>query len=206
MFDNIKNILFLDAETYYAQTYTLRKLTIPEYLLDPRFEFILCACAVNGQPSITVDGPDFGSWLSQYDPETTATVTFNSLFDNSIFAWHYGWVPKLMLDSMNMARALRGHILPKLNLDTVAKVLKTPHQKGNTIAKVVNMRRQDIIDRGLWPEYCTYANDDNETSRDIFNLLIREFPQSEMKIMDLVIRCAVRPMFRVDRQHLENYL
>lgn len=206
MFPGIKNILFLDFETYYAHTYTLRSLTIPQYLLDARYETIMCAAALNGEPSHAVDGPDFGSYISQFDPDTTATVTFNSLFDNSILAWHYGWVPRLMLDSMNMARALRGHILPKLNLDTVTKVLGTPHQKGKTIEKVIDMRRSDIIAKGLWPEFCQYANDDNECSRDIFKMLIGEFPVSERKIMDLVIRCAVQPRFMLDRQHLATHL
>src|ERR1700681_4171259 len=121
MLNGIKDFLFLDFETYYSQIFSLHKLTIPEYILDPRFEVNICACAVNGAPSVIVDGPDFGDWISKFDPQTTATVTFNALFDNSILAWCYGWVPALMLDSMNMARALRGHILPKLNLSAVCE-------------------------------------------------------------------------------------
>ena len=206
MLDGIKNILFLDFETYYAHTYTLSKMTIPEYLLDPRYETILCAVALNGESSHIVDGPDFGEYISKIDPETTATVTFNALFDNAILAWHYGWVPKLMLDSMNMARALRGHILPKLNLETVCKVLGFPHDKS-TILKVIDMRREHIrATATLWTEFCSYANRDNERSRDIFKLLIPEFPQSEMKIMDLVIRCAVQPRFMLDAAHLKAHL
>jgi DNA polymerase len=218
----IKRILFLDFETYYAQTYTLRTLTIPEYLLDPRYETIMCACAVNDEPSHIVDGPDFGAWISQFDPETTATVTFNALFDNAILAWHYGWVPKLMLDSMNLARALRGHILPRLNLETCCKVLGFTHDKS-TILKVQNMRRADIIARSnmqlvqqaagdpfgtptVWQEFCDYANRDNEGSRFIFKQLIGELPSAERKLMDLVIRCAVQPRFLLDRPVLTTHL
>jgi DNA polymerase len=213
-FEGIKDFLFLDFETYYAHTYTLRKLTIPEYLLDPRYETIICACARNGEPSHIVDGPDFGEYIRGFDPATTATVTFNALFDNAILAWHYGWVPKLMLDSMNMARALRGHILPKLNLETVCKILQPAHMKiDDVINRVVNMRRLDIINSNMqhrsmsiWDAYKHYANMDNEASRDIFKLLLPEFPQSEMKIMDLVIRCAVEPKFMLDAAHLKTHL
>jgi DNA polymerase family A len=202
----IKDFLFLDFETYYAHTYTLRKMTTPEYLLDPKYETILCAVARNGEPSHIVEGPDFGSYIANFDPETTATVTFNALFDNAILAWHYGWVPKLMLDSMNMARALRGHILPKLNLETVCKVLGFPHDKS-TILKVIDMRREGLRNNpALWAEFCDYANRDNERSRDIFKLLLPEFPQSEMKIMDLVIRCAVQPRLMLDSAHLKTHL
>src|ERR1700721_4207142 len=127
MFPGIKRIIFLDLETYYARDYTLRKMTIPEYVLDPRFEVICCSVAVDNEPAYIIDGPELGRWLSQFDHATTATVTFNALFDNFIFAVHYGWVPGLMMDSMNMARALRGHILPKLNLEAVGNALGTPH-------------------------------------------------------------------------------
>ena len=181
-------------------------MTIPEYLLDARYETICCAAAVNGEPSHVVDGPEFGEFIAKFDPETTATVTFNALFDNSILAWHYGWVPRLMLDTMNMARALRGHMLPKLNLGDVCKGLLPTRRKLDTIQKVINLRRQDIINRGLWPEFCHYANEDNEASRDIFKLLIKELPPSERKLMDLVIRCAVQPRFMVDTAHLTKHL
>jgi DNA polymerase len=206
-FSSIKNFLFLDFETYYGDNYTLRKMTIPEYLLDPRYETICCATAVNfDQPSVVVDGPDFSDWLSQWDPETTATVTFNALFDNAILAWHYGWAPKLMFDSMNMARALRGHILPRLNLETVCKVFHIQHDKS-TILRVKNMRREDIILHGtLWEDFCRYANGDNEASRTIFKTLLPEFPQSEWRVMDLVIRACIRPRFMLDRTHLQNHL
>jgi hypothetical protein len=217
MMENIKNIICLDFETFYSQTFSLRRLIIPEYILNPQFEVNICACAVNGAPSVIVDGPDFGDWISQFNPQTTATVTFNALFDNSILAWCYGWVPALMLDSMNMARALRGHILPRLDLASVCSgVLGVVHDKS-VISRVINMRRADIIrvsqatlatggTISLWDQYCTYANADNERSRDIFKVLLPEFPHSEMKLMDLVIRAAVQPRFMLDRILLLDHL
>lgn len=181
-------------------------MTIPEYLLDDRYETIMCAAALNGAPSNIVDGPDFGEFIAKIDPDTTATVTFNALFDNSILAWHYGWVPKLMLDTMNMARALRGHLLPKLNLMACCEAFGLPHDKS-AIAKVINMRRADIMLRpALWTDFSAYCNRDNERSRDIFKLLIKDLPHSERKLMDLVIRCAVQPRFHVDRAHLRTHL
>lgn len=205
MLPKIERFLFLDFETFYAPDYTLRSLTIPEYLLDERYETILGAAAFNDGPSIIIDGPDFGEWIARIDPVTTATVTFNALFDNSILAWHYGWVPALMLDSMNIARALRGHILKRLNLETICNVFGLPHDKS-TILKVSGKSRELIQAQGLWSEFCDYAKRDNDRSRDIFKMLVREFPRSEMQIMDLVIRCAVQPKFILDKSHLEKHL
>ncbi len=206
MLPNVERILFLDFETYYSQTYSLRRITIPEYILSPEYETNLCACAIDSAPSQIVEGPDFPEWLAQFDPATTATVTFNALFDNAILAWNYGWVPVLMIDSMNLARALRGHILPKLNLGDVCAGLGIAHDKS-TILKVIGMRRAQIKNNpALWTEYCDYANRDNERSRDIYRLLINELPKSELRVMDLVIRAAVRPRFMLDRTHLNSHL
>lgn len=203
------NILFLDFETFYdSDTYTLKKLTPPQYILDPRYETIGCAAALNDEPSHWVDGPDFAEYLSKFDPADTMTVTFNALFDNCILAWVYGFVPARMVCSMRMAAALRGHILPGVSLSVVARELGLG-EKGHEIRNVDGMRRSEIMnDPVLWHAFQGYGNNDNELNRKIFLALGPEFPASERKVMDRVIRCAVEPRFQIDtamlRQHLAD--
>src|ERR1035437_9289396 len=96
-------------ECYYDNDYSLRKMPTPNYILDPRYETIMCAVKANDGPHTVIDGPDFPDWLAQFDPAITTTVTFNALFDNSILAWRYGYVPHTLIDAMGMARALPGH-------------------------------------------------------------------------------------------------
>src|ERR1017187_5334316 len=105
-------ILFLDAETLFDDDYSLRKMTPAEYILSPKFELIMVAAAVDHEPSQIIDGPDFPAFLAGFDPAHTTTVCFNALFDSSIFAWRYGYAPSMVLCTMAMARALRGHLLP----------------------------------------------------------------------------------------------
>lgn len=201
----ISNILFLDAETYYDNTYSLRRMTTPEYILDARFEEIIWAVAANDGPSRILPPEEFERWLACFDPDVTATVTFNSLFDNSILAWRHKFVPRLMMDSMNIARCVRGHILPRLNLETCCRVFNLPHDKS-VIHKVKGMRRAEIVaDYRLYNEFCDYSNRDNERSRDIFRMLICELPDSERRIMDMVIRATVQPQFQVDRNILVGH-
>lgn len=202
------SILFLDFETFYDTKagYTLRKQTPPEYVFDPRYETIGCSAAVDGEPAHWVDGPDFAEYLSQFDPAKTTTVTFNALFDNCILAWIYGFVPARMYCSMRMAAALRGHILPGVSLSVVAQVLGLG-EKGNAIHHVDGMRRSEIMnDPVLWHSYQDYSNNDNVLSRKIFATLLPEFPHSERKIMDHVIRCAVEPRFMIDIKMLTEHL
>lgn len=208
-----RHLLFLDFETYYDQgSYTLRKMTPAEYILDPRFEMIICAVKANNGPHEIIDGPDFPAWLAQFDPRITTTVTFNSLFDNAILAWQYGFVPETMIDAMAMARALDGHVLSRFNLATLAehlRMLGNPHikPKGTTIANVSGMRRAAIMsDPILWAEYKNYALTDNEDCEQIFLHYYPRLPWAERRLMDLVLRCCIEPRFIVDTPMLDQHI
>src|SRR5579872_1480059 len=132
-----RHLLILDNEAYYDQsTFTLKKMTPAEYILDPRFEEIMWAVrAVSDTHPCDhniIDGPDFPKWLAQYDPRDTTTVTFNALYDNSILAWRHGFVPETMIDAMAMVRALDGHLLSRFSL---AHVVEHLQRLGNTIVR-----------------------------------------------------------------------
>ena len=200
-----ERLLFLDFETYYDDEYSLRKIPTPSYILDPRWETICCAVKEDMQPSYVVDGPDFPAFIAQFDPAHTTTVAFNALFDNSILAWRYGFVPHRMLDPMGMARALRGHLLPSASLDSVAKHLGLG-TKGHALAKVKGMHRAGIIAAGLWDEFQAYALQDVELCAAIFYKLYPEFPLAERKLMDMVLRCTIEPRFTVNRSLLCDHL
>jgi hypothetical protein len=198
-------LLYLDFETHYSDEYSLRKLPIPNYILDPRFEAQMVAVKEgNGNPHV-IDGPHIAAFLAGFDPLHTTTVTFNALFDNSILAWRYGFVPARMLDAMGMARALRGHILPSASLERVAETLGIGKKLG-TLVKVKGMTRQQIIAAGLWEEFKQYAVQDVELCAGIFLKLYPEFPASERRLMDLVLRCAVEPRFCGDTRLLASHL
>lgn len=198
--------LFLDFETYYSDTYSLRCMTTPAYILSPMFETILCAVKEDMQPAKIIDGPDFGAYLSTIDPATTTTVTFNALFDNSILAWVYGFVPARMLDAMGMARALRGHVLTSASLASVAKNLGIG-AKGDTLIKAKGRNRASLMsDPQLWSEYQGYALSDVNLCAGIFDKLSPEFPPSERRVMDLVLRCCVQPQFLLDTPLLDQHL
>jgi DNA polymerase len=198
-----KHLLLIDLETYWDKDYTLQKMSTPEYILDPRWELQMAAVKADYEPHQIIDGPDFGKWLGQYDPTITTTVTFNSLFDNSAIAWHYGYVPHTMLDAMGMARALLGHELTSFSLAALSEFFGLP-PKGHLMTK--GMRRTDIMSAGLWPKFCDYALRDNMNAEQIFLKLYPQFPWSERRIMDMVLRCCVVPRFHVNVPMLRDHL
>ena len=207
------NFLFLDFETFYDNEYSLRKMTPAEYILDPRYETICVACKVNDGPTELVDGPDFREWLSQYPPDDTVTVTYNALFDNCILAWHYGYVPKQMIDALGMARSVLGVKLSSLSLEKVAAFLEVG-TKGHEIAFVKGMNRAAIMRQPqLWEQFKHYAVNDTDLLYGIWKKLHPTFSNgankintAEYRVLDMVLRAAVCPRFRLDEVLVQKHL
>lgn len=197
-------LLGLDFETYYSSEYTLRKMTPAEYILDPRFELIGCAVKHGEKKSFWVDGKDFGDFIWSIPPEETKALSHNQLFDACILSYRYGWVPRLMIDTLGMSRALLGSKLRSLSLASVAKYLGL-QDKGGTIAKVIGMRAADIKASRLWGEYKSYALDDVDICYGIYKLLASSFPPEEFVILNDVLRAAVVPQFQLDMGELAFY-
>lgn len=198
-------LLFLDFESYYDQAYSLRKMTPAEYILDARWETHMMAARFDDGPIEIIDGPDVQAFFDSVDSATTITLTYNALFDNCIAAWRYGFVPNRMIDVMGMVRALRGHVLKSVSLESVADHFHLP-AKEHTIIKVKGMHRGDIMGQPvLWAQYQDYCRRDVYLMSAIFYKLLPEMPVSEFKVMDLVLRAAVEPQFVVDYDMLKAH-
>jgi DNA polymerase len=200
--------LILDFETYYDKIFNLRKLIPPNYILDPRYETNMVAVqeGLNGTPT-WVDGPDLAGYLSQFDPADTIVITFNALFDMCILAWRYGFVPALMIDVMGMARALRGHQLRSVSLESCAEHEGIGHKIPSILGRVIGMRRTEIMAQpDLWKEYCDYAMQDVYLTAELFKIYAKEFPKEEYEVMDLVLRCAVQPRLCIDHDMLAAHM
>jgi len=199
-------IVTFDFETFYSQDFTLRKMTPVEYILNPQFEVIGCAVKVGRDEPVFMDEREFRRYLAGIDANEVTAISHNALFDMCILAWKFGFVPKLMIDTLGMSRALLAPYLRSLSLDSVSKYLKLPH-KGDTVHKVIGMTARMIREAGIWDEYAKYSCDDANIAYAIFEKLMkRGFPQNELLIMDMVLRCAVMPSFRLDTETLYQHL
>lgn len=200
-----QHLIIFDVETYYDQEYSLKKMPTPNYILDPQFEMQMVAVKVDDGPHEIIDGPDFGKWLRQYPEQKTTTVSFNSLFDNSILAWRYGYVPHTMIDAMGMARALIGHKLTHFTLRNIADHLGLG-AKGTALENMKGKRLAQIKAEGLYGGFAQYALQDNYLCEQIFLRLYPQFPWSERRLMDMVLRCCVEPRFLCDEGMLVGHL
>lgn len=220
------HVIVFDMETYFDSEYSLRKIPTPNYILDERFELQMVAVKVmephdpqrTARDAIAsrfdpdydaghqiIRGPEFGTWLSKFNPAKTTTISFNSLFDNSILAWRYGFVPHTMIDVMGMARALLGHDLTSFSLQSVAQALGLG-AKGTALYNMKGKRLSQIEAEGLYPAFAQYALQDNHLCEQAFFKLYPDFPWSERRLMDLVLRACVEPRFLVDHNMLQQHI
>lgn len=197
--------IVLDFETMYDNEYSLRKMTPVEYLLDPRFECIGCAVKEGHDEPFWCSADELKIYLRKLPPQV-AIVSHNALFDMPLLAWHFNYVPTLMIDTLGMARAWLGGKLKSLSLDNVAQHLGLG-VKGKTIHKVVGMGSVAIQQAGFYEEYVEYARNDAELCWQIYQKIMSDgFPPAELAVMDTVLRCAVLPKFKLDSDMLAEHL
>lgn len=201
----LKKFIFIDFETFYSKDYSLRHLSVPEYILDPRYQTLMLAAFDTSWPAPKIILPhEIPAFLTQYPAEATICCSHNALFDMAILAWKYGWVAGLMQDTLGMVRALRNY--QRNSLGAVIKELFGRDSKGDTIHKVQGLDAAGIKQAGLWPSFCEYALNDVRECFHIYTKLYPEFPAEERQIMDLVLRAAVVPRLRANVPMLERHL
>jgi hypothetical protein len=196
----------IDFETYYDKDYSLKKMSPVEYILDPRFEVIMLSVKRPGKPVFNLEGDKIAQFFRILNPDDTVVVTYNSLFDMCICAWHYNFIPALMVDAMGMARAHHGHELRSVALAVVAPFLGVGH-KGAEVAKMVGLHAADIKAMGLWPQYEAYCGNDSILTEKIFDKIMSEgFPPQELLVMHHVLMMAVHPQFELNAGELAAHL
>jgi hypothetical protein len=202
------NIVFIDFETFYSKDYSLRKMTPVQYVLDPRFESIGCSFKEGRDgKSYWVDGPDLPAAFAKFDPAVTCMGSHNWLFDGCIVAWRYGFNPALMFDTLGMARSCLRYKLRSVSLKSVMKYLDIG-VKGDTVQRVEGMSLEAIKQAGLFEAYKSYSMNDCDGCAGIFEKLVVNgaFPMSELRIMDMILRCTIEPRFVLDPNVLAEHL
>jgi DNA polymerase len=211
--------LTLDFETYYDDECSLRKLTPAQYLTHPRFHVHGASFRIDSlsPPPGTDPLAPKARWLwadklpaffAAIDWSKTILISHNAGFDGAVLAWHYGCTPHLYVDTMGMARATVYAYTGSASLATVAAHLGlTP--KGTTLARTKGLTTEAIrADADLAKEFESYGVDDSDICYGIYHLLKNQMTPTEFKIMDMVVRMAVKPQLTLNldvlRAHYHN--
>lgn len=202
------NILTIDFETFYDREYSLSKISTEDYITDPRFEVILVAAKVNGDPPQWFSGTkkQTAQWLSTLDVPNSAVVHHNAMFDATILQEVFGLRPKFIFDTISMAQA---HLRPFLTGVSLAKCLEYCDfdglRKGTEVHNMLGRTRQSLSASEL-KSYADYCCTDVEGTWLLFNHLKPLFPRSEFAVMDLTHRMYLDPVLELDANLLAEEL
>lgn len=195
----------IDFETFYSQEYGLNKFTTEEYIRDSRFEVIGVAVKKNDEETQWFTGTmeQTKEWLYQFPWERNAAVAHNGMFDFAIMAWHFDIKPKKLVDTLCMARA-KHTIEVGGSLSALAKYYDLGI-KGTEVVNAKGLRRIDFPKEQL-AQYGEYCVNDVDLTFDLFNVLVKDFPVSELNLIDLTLRMFTEPVIVLNKYVLSDHL
>lgn len=199
------DLITLDFETYYSKDYSLKKLTIEEYVRDPRFEVIGIGVKVNNGETEWASGThdQIKNYLKRFDFGTSMVLAHNTMFDGAILNWKFGIVPKVFTDTLCLARALFG-VETSQSLSALAEKYRIG-KKGTEIFNTLDKRREEFSEEEL-SRFGDYCVNDVDLTYELFKLMGRGFPRKEFKLIDLTLRMFITPVLDLDTGLLEQHI
>lgn len=191
------NLITLDFETYYAQDYSLTKLTTEEYIRDKRFEVIGVGVKVGEDKTEWFSGShiEIQKYLSTLPWNDSALLCHNTMFDGAILAWRFGIKPSLYLDTLCMGRAVHGVDVGGSLASLVERYKLGEKGKEVTEAKGKQITGFTSLELERYGEYC---KNDVELTFKLFQVLSSAFPKEELQLIDLTLRMFIHPVLEVD--------
>lgn len=198
-------IITVDFETFYDKEFSLSKLTTEEYIRDDRFEVIGVGVKVDDGKTTWFSGTkeQTQEFLNQYDWANSLVLAHNTAFDGAILSWLFGITPKGWLDTICMARAING-VDVSASLANLAERYELG-KKGTEVLDALGKRRADFNADNLI-SYGRYCCNDVDLTYNLFNLLAKDFPSRELKVIDITLRMFTHPQLILDLPLLEQHL
>lgn len=193
------NILTLDFEIFFSDDYTLKKMTTEAYVRDARFEALGCGFRwmfSTGEPAYQwIDGPTLPEYFATVDWAETTVLMHHAHFDGLILSHHYGIKPKLILDTLSMARLQLGNHI-SVGLESLARHYglapkSVPYDR-------MRGRHWADMDSGLRAELATGCLHDIALTWEIFQRLAQGFPAEEYQVIDMTVRMFTEPQLEGD--------
>lgn len=195
-------IYVIDFETRWSsKDYTLSKMTTEEYIRDPRFmAFGMCIKEYgDGLPATWVRGKDLQEWVDSIDWSRAAVLAHNAQFDVAILSWVYGGKPAFIFDSLSMARALRGVEVGN-SLAKLAEEFGLP-PKGKAVHSTDGLSELSFEVEQELADYCRH---DTWLCEEVFKRLVVDYPQKELRLIDLTLKMFTNPVLELDQTMLEE--
>ena len=192
----------LDFECYWAQDYSVTDLGTEAYVRDSRYETILVGIE-DGPARYWLLPERFEQWAKEeVDWSKTAVVMHHAQFDGLILSHHYGVHPAMFIDTLSMARAIRGNKAGN-SLKILAPIYglgekgdDTKWSKGKRLADFTN---NELVAYG---HYC--AHGDVRITMGLADIFLPQFPADELALIDLTVKMFTNPVLVGDISRLRG--
>lgn len=226
------DILTIDFETYYDKDYSLKKMTMIEYIMDGRFQPIMMSYALNDDPVSTVVGyPAIRDILEKIDWSSTVLNAQNCAFDATILNVRFGKTSAYYTDTMAMARVTGAHIIAGgASLEKIGELLISLGYpippKGTAVKAATGLHLYNVYDpknaylakspitdenskemddaKQLLRTYIEYCENDVELARQAFKYFVSLITPAEMQFGDMILKCYIQPQFFLDLKTIQD--
>lgn len=192
----------VDFETYYDTDYSLRKMTVAEYIRDSRFEIIGASITHHGE-TVWHPKPNVIAAFEEIPWHRCRFIAHNAMFDGAITEWILGHEPASYLCTMMGSRPYVAPAIGKMSLDAVLRYLDLG-VKGDAVHNFKG-RRFGTFTVGDLADYGDYCDGDVEGSMKIAQYLLRLMPEDELDLLDLTIKKFTRPTLRLDIDAIRHW-
>lgn len=192
--------LYVDFETYFntADGYTLRSMSMTEYIRDARFKTFGCGYLYEGEYG-WVRGKDMDGF-KDLDWENIVMIAHNVKFDGAIFAWRYGIRPAQYFDTQSLSKAILGQNVSSHSLKSVSDYLGLP-PKGELMTDGIGTLSPEMEQSMI-----VYNQRDLECCAGIDEKIGSQFPDSQRRAMDWTARSFINPRLTLDVPLLEKMI
>jgi DNA polymerase len=196
-------LITIDFETYYGAGYSLRGSTTEEYLRDRQYQTIGVAVKLGPLPAVWCSGTEeeIGNFLRGFDMHECGVIAHNAMFDMAILNWKFGIRPKLIIDTMSMAKGYVG-LATSCSLEKLGTYFKLPIVKGHEVLDARDKRREDFSPAEL-ARYGEYCRNDADMAWQLFLQMAPHVMDSEMKLIDWTVRCFTEPKLVLDAELID---
>ena len=190
----------LDWESAYGkhpvtqESITLSKMTTEEYVRHPLFKVHGLGVKIECERAFYLyKRDDLLHFLKTHPWQDSFVVAHHSHFDGAILSWRAGIKPAFWGCTLSMARALYPH--ESVSLANIARLLQLG-EKGHELVNFINLWELTDEQQRILGGYCC---NDVELTSDAFDAMKRNFPPSELRLIDLTIRLFTEPVLQVER-------
>jgi DNA polymerase len=198
-------LVTLDFETFYETGFSLTNLTTEEYIRHERFQVIGVGIKIDDGETKWITGTHnaIKQELDTIDWKSSVLLCHNTQFDGAILAFTFNIIPAVYLDTLSMARAKHG-----VDVGGSLAFLVEKYNLGRKGTEVIDAKGKRLEDFSLTDlaQYGSYCKNDVELTYKLFQVLAPEFPESEIKLIDITLRMYTEPVLEVDDGLLQDRL